>query len=319
MKDGAPVDARRLRALLREHFTTDEITDLEPLRGGVFARAFGFQVRGQRYVVRLSTFDHSAEGYAKDEYAQRHFASPSLPIPRIVAVASTDTGHLAISERAAGRTLDEMTPAERQAVLPAMLDTFDAIGRADVSASGGYGFWGADGNGSSATWHAYLAAIIENDATGYYANWHAMFDSTFLDRDVYQTIYRSVRRLLPYCPEDRALIHNDAHFQNVLGDGQRITAVIDWANALYGDPLYEVARLDWWTAWPGWWYDDIGDLLRDRYGDAPRFAERMACYQLHLGLDDLRYYATIGNRETYERYSARLLALVELWPGDAVE
>src|SRR4051812_44476445 len=108
MRDGAPVDASRLRALLHEHFPTAEIADLEPLRGGVFARAFGFRVGGQRYVARLSTFDHSAEGYAKDDYAQRHFAAPRLPIPRIVAVASTEAGHLAIGERAPGRTLDEM-------------------------------------------------------------------------------------------------------------------------------------------------------------------------------------------------------------------
>ena len=297
--------------MLRDVLPGEEIAGLEPLRGGVFARAFGFHANGKRYVARLSTFDHSAEGYAKDDYAARHFAGPGLPIPRIVAVATTELGHLAISERAPGQTLNSMTPAERQALLPVMLDTFDAIGRADVSASHGYGFWSADGIGRSATWHAYLAAIVQNEASGFYADWHAMFDTTFLDRDVYQTIYQSMLRLLPFCPETRALIHNDAHFANVLAEDRRITAVIDWANAIYGDPLYEIARLDWWTAWPGWWYDGVGDLLRARYGAVPRFAERIACYQLHIGLDDLRYYARIGNRETYQRYTARLLALAE--------
>lgn len=311
MRDGAPIDLARLRALLREHVPSGEIAELEPLRGGVFARAFGFRAGGRRYVARLSSFDHSAEGYAKDDYAARHFASPRLPIPRIVKIATTDLGHLAIGERAAGRTLDGLTPAERQALLPAMLDTFDAIAQADLSASHGYGFWSDDGNGTSATWQEYLVSIINNETNGYYANWHALFESTFLDRQVYETIYRAMLRLLRHCPEDRALIHNDAHFENVLGDGERITAVIDWANAIYGDPLYEIARLDWWTAWPGWWYDDVGDVLRTRYGDTPVFAARMACYQLHIGLDDLRYYATTRDQDTYERYVPRLLALAE--------
>jgi hygromycin-B 4-O-kinase len=317
--DEPRLDETRLRDLLREHFTADKIMDLEPLRGGVFARAFGFRAGHKRYVARLSSFDHSAGGYAKDDYAQRHFASPHLPIPRIVAVASTEVGHLAIGERAPGRTLDEMTPAERKMLLPAMLDTFDAIIQADVSASSGYGFWAADGIGTSASWHDYLAAVIENHTQGFYKNWHAMFETTFLERDVYETIYQGMLRLLPYCPETRSLIHNDAHFENVLGEGDRITAVIDWANAIYGDPLYEIARLDWWSAWPGWWYDDVGDQLQARYGDAPNFAERMACYQLHLGLDDLRYYATAGQPDDYARSSTKLLALAERGPGRAVE
>src|SRR5581483_2201333 len=118
------------------------------------------------------------------------------------------------------------------------------------------------------------------------------------------TIYAAMLRLLRYCPEARALIHNDAHFENVLADGGRITAVIDWANALYGDPLYEIARLDWWSEWSGWWYDGVGELLRERYGAAPHFAERIACYQLHIGLDDVRYYATMGKEAEYRRYTA---------------
>ena len=39
-----------------------------------------------------------------------------------------------------------------------------------------------------------------------------------------------------------ALLHADYHPLNVLTDGQRITAVLDWTNAAAGDPRTDVAR-----------------------------------------------------------------------------
>jgi hygromycin-B 4-O-kinase len=117
-------------------------------------------------------------------------------------------------------------------------------------------------------------------------------------------------RLAVHCPEERVLIHNDFWFENVLSEGERITGVIDWANALYGDPLYEVARLSWGAAWPGWWYDDGVMLLRERFGSAPGYAERLACYQCHIGLDDLRFYANTRRRTEYDFFRARLLTLI---------
>ncbi len=39
-----------------------------------------------------------------------------------------------------------------------------------------------------------------------------------------------------------ALLHGDYHPLNVLTDGQRITAVLDWSNAAAGDPRADVAR-----------------------------------------------------------------------------
>ena len=195
-------------------------------------------------------------------------------------------------------------------LLPAVLDMLEAIANADVSPSRGYGAWNADGNGSFVRWHDYLASANENQTTGYYADWHALFRESFLERDVFETIYRQMLHLMRFCPEERALVHNDFQFENILAEGARITGVIDWANALYGDPLYDVARLIAWSAHPGWWYDDGAELLRARFGDAPQYDERISCYLCHLGLDDLRFYSKTGNRADYDFFSERLLAVV---------
>ena len=302
------VDAARVRTLLREHFAGD-VADVLSLPGGAFSSAFAFTAGGLAYVIRLSAAPQAAESFAKDDYAWRHFASAALPIPRIVATGPTADGHFAIGERIPGRTLEELSPGERQPLLPATLDTLDAITRADLSASHGYGDWGSDGNGRFASWRDYLAAIVENEAEGFYQGWHALFRESFLERDVYEVVYRQLLQLVRHCPEARALLHNDYWFENILADGGRVTGVIDWGNALYGDPLYDVARLAWGSDGPGWWFDDGAAVLHALYGAAPRYAERIACYQCHLGLDDLRYYAKTGRRAEYERARDKLLAL----------
>jgi hygromycin-B 4-O-kinase len=304
-------EAARVRAVLRERFA-GEVADLRPLAGGEFSRAFGFVVDDRAYVVRVSSFPHAAEAFAKDEYAWRHFASPALPIPRVVAVGQSADDHFAISERVPGRRLAELSADARRALLPTTLDTFDAIARADVGASRGYGVWDADGRGRAASWHEFLADVIENRTEGFYRDWHALFGTSFLEREVYEVVYRRMLQLAAYCPEDRALLHCDYHFDNVLTDGQCITGVIDWGNACYGDRLYDVA-------WVGWVFLKDGDLdaktlLRERHGAAPHFAERIACYECRLGLDDLRVFARTGRREQYEWTRDRLLTRVG---GDA--
>ncbi len=110
--------------------------------------------------------------------------------------------------------------------------------------------------------------------------------------------------------EERHLLHCDLHSDNSLADGARITGIIDWGNASYGDPLYDVAWLGRVTP--------LGTRLVDRalldaqYGAAPRYRERLACYEIALGLDDLRYFAKNGERERYDAMRAVLLPLATM-------
>lgn len=307
-------DVLRALGLLRAQFG-DNVRDVQPLAGGFFSRAFAATAGGREYVIRINADVHAAEGFAKDDYAWRRFASPGLPIPRIVKIGATPDARYAISERVAGRTLAAHSVAERRDLLPAVLDTLETVARSDTSASRGYGEWDSAGEGRSASWRDYLAAVMVNDPDGYYQDWHALFHDSFLERDVYEVVFRRMLQLAGRLPEERALIHNDFQFENIIADEQRVTGVIDWGNALYGDPLYDVARLAWWSAQPGWWHDDGTALLGARFGAAPRYAERVACYQCHIGLDDLRFYAKNGKREEYDFFRDRLLALVTATSG----
>ena len=302
-------DIARTLALLRRRFASDA-ADVRPLAGGVFSRAYAFTAGGQGYVIRLNTAAHAAEGFAKDDYAWRRFASSALPIPRVFAIGEDDRVQFAVSELAPGRTLEELSPDERRAALPSLLDTLDAIAQADVGASKGYGDWGGDGQGHFAHWHDYLAAVINNESEGFYQNWHALFHESFLERDAYEAIYRHMLHS-PHAARRSAPC-------STMTTGSRTSwQLVSMSPASLTGPTPSTAThctmspgSAWGSAWPGWWYEDGADFLRARYGATPGYAERIACYQCHIGLDDLRYYAKVRNREQYTWTRDRLLARV---------
>ncbi len=83
--------------------------------------------------------------------------------------------------------------------------------------------------------------------------------------------------------------------------------MIDWGNAGYGDPLYDVA---WFGRWNTYSRGPILDpaLLRARYGALLDYDARIACYECFLGLDDLRFYAKTNRPAEYAAMRDWLLA-----------
>jgi hygromycin-B 4-O-kinase len=298
--------AARVQALLCEEFG-EEIGGFERLFGGEFSQAFAFVAGGRAYVVRFSVYPHAVEAFAKDDYAWRHFASPELPIPCIVAMGEVEGGAFAIAERVAGRRVEELSLTERAALVPSLLDTLEAIAGADLGTSRGYGPWDSAGNGETATWRSHLIAIIDNNDEGYHRDWHALFRDSFLEREVYEAVYRRMLQFAAHCPEERALIHRDLHFDNLLADGDCVTGVIDWGNAGYGDPLYDVAWLGRWNTYSRGAILDPA-LLRARYGALSDYDARIACYECVLGLDDLRFYTKTNRRAEYQAMRDWLIA-----------
>jgi hygromycin-B 4-O-kinase len=113
--------------------------------------------------------------------------------------------------------------------------------------------------------------------------------------------------LLDSCPEERWLVHGNYGFGNVLAREGRVTAVLDWIDAKYGDFVYDLAWLDFWAPqrdYPGHY------LLRrpDKSPEIPRFAERLRCYKLYIGLDALRFFAKAGREDAYRFARERVLA-----------
>jgi hygromycin-B 4-O-kinase len=300
------VDIGALTARLQQDFGSP-VHRLALVEGGGVAQTFSIAVGDLEYIVRLN--QQMGANFEKEAFISIRFASPAVPIPRIVHLGRIGTLRYAVSERAPGMPLVALPPGEIAALMPALLNVMDAIHATDVRATTGYGLIGDDGNGRSQSWQSHLESVREEGPEwDYFGRWHALFKTTFLDRASFDRLFAQMAELIRFAPDDRYLVHGDFGFGNVMAEGGRITAVLDWINAAYGDFLYDVARFDFWGAGM-----DFAGIVRRRYAergiDVPHFDERIRCYQASVGLDAARFYAKAGDERSYRWLEDRLRAL----------
>lgn len=291
------VDRHQAIAVLEQELGTT-IRDFAEVAGGNVARSFSFEADGRAYIVRFNR--EMGVNFEKEVLIARVCASAGIPIPEIIRLGRFGTLHYAVSVRASGVRHDLLSPEDATALIPALLDMLDAIHAVDVSATDGFGTFNDEGKGVFPSWHRALSIVAEEEPEGaYYGSWHTLFETTFLERDLFMRLFNRMNDLLPHCPETRSLVHGNFGFGNVLVDNGRITAVLDWVDAKYGDVLFDVAWLDFWHPTTNW-----AAVVRDHYHTngvlVPSYEERLRCYYCSIGMDALRFFAKGGNKPAYD-------------------
>ena len=155
----------------------------------------------------------------------------------------------------------------------------------------------------------YNKSKEEEEDWNFYGKWHTLFDNTFLERDVFDSIYRKMSRLLDSCPEERYLVHGGYGFSNVIAHEGSITGVLDWIDAKYGDFVYDIAWLNLWSP-----EVNFGELFRQFHHQQgvsiPAYDERLRCYQCYISLDALRFFAKSNQPDAYQWARKRIFDLI---------
>lgn len=161
---------------------------------------------GRTLAVRLLRRGHAS---GRECAAVRLAAVLGLPVPHIVAEGSWAGRTVVVSTWCAGTPVGERMVAEP--------DSLGALA-------------GRFGAAQAALHDAPLPAENAVQSLG---------PSAILQQDV-DPMIRAALAAAPPAPV--ALVHLDFQPFNVLDDGQRVTGIVDWANAAVADPRYDVAR-----------------------------------------------------------------------------
>ena len=275
---------------LRERFgRTAQITAIRP---GEWSIPYSVRTADADLVARFSAYD---EDFEKDEYAAR-YSSNALPIPSIIEWGPAPGGFYAIARRVKGDHIDGLDEARMRRVLPSLFAALDAMRAVDLSSASGFGGWRADGRTSHASWREWLLRFVEEPATRGAPGWRDLLRDRPTEARSFEEGYERLVQLAEPCPEVRHLFHDDLINRNVLVEGDHITAVLDWGSSKYGDFLYDIANLVFYTPWfPQWHSIDFAAEALAHYGNiglaVPRFAERLKCYTLRIALDGIAYSA----------------------------
>lgn len=293
------IDSEAVSDFLNKRYDST-FTDFTKITGGELSQAFSYTIDGTSFVIRINRDDH---GFKKDQYSYEHFASPQIPIPKTIDLGTfSDTFFYSITEKVPGKILDEFKESEQ--LVTSVLETLDVIHSTPISGEK-YGHWDETGEGSHDTWKAHLLELLTYNQKDLETNKCA----DWLERSMVDELTEKFVALVEYCPEVRHLLHADFESSNTLSDGEKITGVIDWANAKYGDPVFDIAWIDFWKEK----IDYKGAFkkhLLDRGRDIEHYDERVLCYMLYFGIGCLFFFAKSHQQGSYDWTKNRLLSLV---------
>jgi hygromycin-B 4-O-kinase len=278
------------RGFLRERFGPGaEITLMRP---GEWSAPYSVKTADADLVVRFGTYD---EDFEKDAYAAG-YSTAALPIPPILEWGPALGGFYAVAPRMNGEHIDGLDETRMRRVLPSLFGALDAMRSVDLPAGSGYGGWRANGRTTHRSWREWLLGFFNEPATRGAPTWRELLQDLPTVVAAFEEGYARLVQLVEYCPGERALFHDDLINRNVLVDGDRISAVLDWGSSKYGDFLYDIANLVFYRPWfPAWRNIDFAAEARAHYDaiglTVPQFAERLSCYCLRIALEGVAYSA----------------------------
>ena len=261
-----------------------------PIAEGMESRVLTFIWGDQQYILRVNP---NQSGFQKDRWCFQQFHSEELPIPEILEIGSFSSHYAyCLSRRLPGITLEDSAIPTLQRLTPYVSQVWKLIHQSPLPSSEGFGPFNECGHATFSSWQSFLQSTIRRKDQ----QWDHLFASNLLDATALQPVMQSYLRLTGHCPEERKLVHGDFGSNNVLTDGKKITGVLDWDCALYGDPLFDVAGSFFWSPWLDCMRIQSEFFQRTLRNEA-NFAVRLQCYQLRCGLEEIHENALAGNQK----------------------
>jgi hygromycin-B 4-O-kinase len=271
---------------------------------GSHSIAYFFVLGGEEYVIRVGG---STSAFSRDSFAARY--ADIFPVPRVFETGKFgEDRYYAISERAPGTQIRMLKIRSALKVIPMMFETFERIHLADVTATRDYGNVDGAGNGCSPSWQEFLLSYARYRES---VQWNQEISGTFLDHQLFDRCLERMAPLVPFCPEERRLVHGDCSFCNVLSDGKQITGVVDWQHCSIGDALFDFASCYFW------YYNSLHgkvwlEMIMQSQRGSEHFDERLRCYMLKSAAGALVNAALAKNIEPYKGRTVKVNHLLNI-------
>lgn len=303
------INDKQARAFLNDHLGTN-LAETEIIGEGAWSRCFAFQHDNQDLVVRFGNY---VADFQKDKLAHA-YASPDLPVPKVLNIGEAFDGYYAISTRSYGVPLESLNSTEWLEVVPSLVAALEAMRLAELPPNSGMGSWSAEGQAPYKKWSEHLLDIDDGPHRRTYG-WTKKLATFPEGTETFDWGFKLLKEVVSDSVP-RSLVHCDLINRNVHVENGNLSGVFDWGCALYGDHLYELA---WFEFWAPWYPElDIGYLrdelerrwLETGYVPEDKDSRLMACY-LHIGLDHLAYNAHLESWTDLAATAERMKALVK--------
>jgi hygromycin-B 4-O-kinase len=281
----------------------------EPIGAGAWSTCYAFRKGDEDLVIRFGKY---VEDFYVDEIAYQ-YVNPNLPIPKVLEIGQAFDGYYAISTRVFGEPLESLNSQDWLATVPSVVAAFEAMRLADLSGTTGWGGWEKNKRGSHKSWSEFLLSVTRDTPDLRIHGWR----EKLLVTPQQEAFAWGMDLLKTLVTDDspRALVHSDLINRNVFVKDHKISGVFDWGCALYGDHLYDLAWLEFWSPW----YPEL-DMVYFRkkleqaweesgYSPEHKDSRLLACH-LHIGLSHLAYNAFMNDPVNLGATAKRMKELV---------
>jgi len=275
---------------------------IENVEGGNINSVFSFVIEQNDYIIRFN-FDEDA--FKKEVYISNLLTLNQVSFPKILQTGKEEHLAYGISEKINGSVLADFDSKQRLKLLPSLIEQITKLNQIPLGNKDGFGFLKSDGNGSEKNWETFLLKFFNKNQTGtFWDNWYELFETSFLEQDVFFEIYKRLLKYNKYNAPHRFLVHGDFHEWNIISDGCNINGIIDAGNFLYGDFVIDFVTIEHIV--PNSVFEDYYVQLGIPIVD---FNKRLIGAKYFKGLDSLRFYAKMGWEQSYFELRDKLLAL----------
>jgi len=294
------IDLNSLTVFLHQQFT--HVTEIIAIADGWWSQAFSFKTAGEVRVIRISK--HPVD-FGKDIFAYTHINSTAIPIPEVMAIGKYDEElFYCISRYVAGTPSDQImdiyASEPNMEIAQTVITQLVAIHELDTGKLSGWGYTDENGNGIFGSWAEHLLAIHNGKYT---IAWQELAKTTWLNGDLFIRLTERMKSYFPYLPKEKHVLHGDYGYDNLLlTPDHRVAAVIDWAEMLLGDPLYDLIHMDEpWDEDARLIYVDVWKAaMKNNPKALLHFEERLQCYIIHYTLFHLHIHTVRNEREDYD-------------------
>lgn len=261
-----------------------DVSDIKHIGSGWYSHAYRFSSDAGQQVLRLNG---SRSDFEKDAFAWQHFNSSAIPVPAIREIGQFDDDlYFCISDYYEGPTADDYVDYADEASITQLvqreLQSMIYLHQLPADDYPGWGISDAEGQGRWRSWGAYLLHPVHRR---YDIHWEELAAHGLLDGALFERLTARIKSLLPSLPEKKHFLHGDFGFDNLIVRDGKIVAVLDWAEMLLGDDLYDIVSME--SPWQGPQQPYIATWKRmmDERGIAvPNFEERVTCYRIHRAM-----------------------------------
>ncbi|MBN1409470.1 MAG: aminoglycoside phosphotransferase family protein [Spirochaetales bacterium] len=124
-------------------------------------------------------------------------------------------------------------------------------------------------------------------------------ETTFLERRKFEHYYSMMMINLEDIVFERTLVHGSFSTYNVLTENGKVSAVIDWQDARFGDPLFDLASMDYWPT--GFNIPDLYERFCSERGIKYHdYNRRIIGCKYYQTLGNMLYFARIDHYESYK-------------------